>query len=254
MDESFEILGEGKKAYFASDFHLGSPNQNLSLIREQKIVAWLDQIKADAGVIFLVGDIFDFWFEYKHVIPKNYTRFLGKLMELRDLDIPIVFFVGNHDLWMNSYFPHEFGIPVYRQPGSFKIHQFSIHIAHGDGLGPGDHKFKFFKSIFTNKLANWAFRWLHPDVGIGLASFWSSSSRQANELKVDEYENARLIQYCADTEAKAHHDIYIMGHSHVAAQIKIGKEATYYNLGEWIKQCHYLEISNNHVKLHRFED
>lgn len=249
MDLTFKNLPENKKVYFASDFHLGSPSHQGSLSREKKVISWLNQIQSDAAGIFLVGDIFDFWFEYKHVIPKGYVRFLGKTMELKDQGIPVIFFAGNHDLWMNQYFPDEFGIPVYHQPTDFQIGKFAVHIAHGDGLGPGDRKFKLYKKIFTNPLAQWAFRWFHPDAGIGLAKSWSNHSRAHSIDPAVNGEGQWLITYCEEQEAKAHHDLYIMGHRHVALEHPISNNSTYFNLGEWIKNPTYLEISQNGPQL-----
>lgn len=254
MDYTFKNLADNKKIYFASDFHLGSPTHQLSLEREKRVIRWLDQIKSDAAGIFLVGDIFDFWFEYKHVIPKGYVRFLGKLMEIKDAGIPILFFAGNHDLWMNRHFPDEFGIPVFHNPTDFQIGNYLVHIAHGDGLGPGDQKFKFYKKIFTNPLAQWAFRWLHPDVGIGMAKSWSNHSR-ANSIDPEiNGEGQWLIAYCEQQESNQHRDVYIMGHRHVALSHLINKNSTYYNLGEWIKHPTYLEFSINGPKLIRYND
>ena len=140
-------LPEGKKVYFASDNHLGAPTRKDSLPREKKFVAWLDSIKHDAHTIFLMGDLFDFWFEYRTVIPKGFTRTLGKLAELSDMGIQITYFVGNHDLWMNGYFEEEFNIPVYHKPQQFLINNTSFFIGHGDGLGPHDKGFKRMKKV-----------------------------------------------------------------------------------------------------------
>jgi len=152
----------GQKIYFASDFHLGTNGQLSSIEREQKIVRWLDYIKSDAAHIYLLGDVFDFWFEYKQVIPKGYTRLLGKLAELTDAGIPITFFIGNHDMWMFNYFKEELGIPILRKPISIEISGKKFFIGHGDGLGPGDHSYKFIKKIFASPIAQWLFARIFP--------------------------------------------------------------------------------------------
>lgn len=238
----------------ASDFHLGAPSKEESLKREKKIVKWLTVVSKDAQAIILVGDIFDFWFEYKHVVPKGFTRFLGKLIELKDQGIEIIFFVGNHDLWMKDYFPEEFNIPVIHRPFSLHIGSFKFHIAHGDGLGPGDKKFKFFKKIFTNSVAQWAFRWVHPDVGIYLAQKWSQHSKDHSISPELNGESHWLIAYCEEIEAKQHHDYYVMGHRHLPMQEVINDRSIYFNLGEWMHHCTYLSVDNSKVELKSFHE
>ena len=168
----------GKKIYFISDFHLGAPTSEESLIRERKICQWLETIKADVSILFILGDVFDFWFEYRHVVPKGYVRILGKLAEIADKGIPIYLFTGNHDMWMFDYLPKELGIKLYRQPEEFNFDNRKFLIGHGDGLGPGDHGYKFIKKVFANKFCQWLFARLHPNFGISLANFWSRKSRQ----------------------------------------------------------------------------
>lgn len=254
MNDQFASI-RGQKVYFASDFHLGSPNKKDSLDRERKIVRWLTSIEGTAAGIILVGDMFDFWFEYKHVVPKGYIRFLGKLAYLREKGIPIIFFAGNHDLWMFDYFEKELDIPVFRQPTSFDIAGYKVLIAHGDGLGPGDGAFKFFKKVFTNGLAQRMFKWLHPDAGITLARLWSHHSKKKHALHgQDEGEDTWLQSYAEQVEAREHHDLYVFGHLHQVKDLQIGERARYYNLGEWIKQGTYLEIGHDQVALHTFND
>ncbi|MGB3150120.1 MAG: UDP-2,3-diacylglucosamine diphosphatase, partial [Maribacter sp.] len=170
-------LPKGKKIYFASDNHLGAPTMEASYPREKKFVAWLDEIKADAGAIFLLGDLFDFWMEYKTVVPKGFTRTLGKLAEISDAGIPIYYFVGNHDLWMNGYFEEELNIPVYNKPQQYTINKTTFFIGHGDGLGPHDKGYKRMKKLFTNPIAKWFFRWLHPDWGVRIAQYFSVKNK-----------------------------------------------------------------------------
>ncbi|MFY0606362.1 MAG: UDP-2,3-diacylglucosamine diphosphatase [Cyclobacteriaceae bacterium] len=254
MDEQFKNIPKSKKIYLASDFHLGAPDLQSSQLREKKIVRWLSSIEKDAVGIILVGDIFDFWFEYRHAIPKGFVRFIGKIAELRDRGIPVLFFTGNHDIWMADYFEKEMGVQIYSQPRSFLIGSNQVYIGHGDGLGPGDCKFKFYKKIFTNPLAQWAFRWLHPDLGIGLAKKWSNSSKEAyNDLPFQE-DKEWLIIHSKEIEQSTHHDYYIYGHRHLFAEYDLSPDAKYINLGEWMSGSTYLTIDSISAKLSRFEE
>lgn len=245
-----------KKLYFASDFHLGAPDAAQSKIREKRIIRWLDSIAADAAAIILVGDIFDFWFEYGEVIPKGFIPFISKISQLRDREIPILFFTGNHDLWMKDYFTRELGIPVYRHPIELSVNGKKILVGHGDGLGPGDQSYKFLKTVFTNPLAKWLFRWLHPDLGIKLAKTWSSRSRITNLGKNENRflnNEEWLWQYCKEMEARVHHDFYIFGHRHLPLELPVGEKSTYFNLGEWVSQNTFLEFDADGGKLKTFE-
>lgn len=251
-------LPENKKIYFASDFHLGAPNAATSLERERKIVRWLDDIKKDASVIFLVGDIFDFWFEYRHAIPKGFIRLQGKLAELSDSGIPIIFFSGNHDMWLFDYFKKEIGVQIFHQPQVFSINQKTkIYVAHGDGLGPGDYFYKFLKKVFRNRFCQWLFARLHPNFGIGLAAYLSRRSRAKNIKKgVDEQflgENEWLLQYSKAMEAQTHHDFYIFGHRHLPLDIPIAENSRYINLGEWLKYDTYASFDGQELVLGAFE-
>ncbi|MEC9134939.1 MAG: UDP-2,3-diacylglucosamine diphosphatase, partial [Bacteroidota bacterium] len=161
-------LPKNKKIYFASDNHLGLPDSEASLVREKHFVSWLEEVRKDAAAIYLLGDLFDFWIEYKTVVPKGFVRVLGKLAELSDSGIPITFFTGNHDLWMRDYFQKELNINVHRQPITLTIGTTRFLIGHGDGLGPGDKGYKLMKKLFTNPFSQWLFRWLHPDLGVRL--------------------------------------------------------------------------------------
>lgn len=242
-------LEEGKQVYFASDFHLGIKN---STTREREICAWLDFAAQDAQVIFLVGDIFDFWFEYKNAIPKGFIRFQGKLAELIDKGVEIIFFTGNHDMWLFDYFTKELGIKIFRQPIDIKVDEIIVHIGHGDGLGPGDRKYKFLKKIFANPLCQWFFGKIHPDWGIGLASYWSRHSRLQSSKKGDEQflgEGEWLWTYCKEQEAKQHRDLYIFGHRHLPLDLPVGENARYINLGEWLHHYTYACFKQNQISL-----
>ena len=231
----------GKKLYFASDFHLGVPNNAQSLHREKKLVQWLTDIEKDAQHIFLVGDIFDFWFEYKTVVPRGYTRLLGKIASLVDNGIHIHYFTGNHDMWTFGYLEEELGVKLYRNPIEIKVNNKSFYIGHGDGLGPGDNGYKFIKKVFASPLSQWLFARLHPNFGIGLANFWSGKSRAANG-PIDEVflgeDKEWLIIYCKEVLQKKHYDYFIFGHRHLLLDIALPNNSRYINLGDWFKKPH----------------
>lgn len=235
-------IPKGKKIYFASDNHLGAPTQEQSRPRERKFVAWLDDIKQDAAAIFLIGDLFDFWFEYKTVVPKGFTRTLGKLAEISDSGIPIYYFVGNHDLWMNGYFEAELNIPVYHQPKEFTFNNKIFLIGHGDGLGPGDKGYKRMKKVFTNPFSKWLFRWLHPDLGVKLAQYMSVKNKLISgdeDAKFLGEENEWLVQYCKKKQEEKHRDYYVFGHRHLPLNIALNETSKYINLGDWISYYTY---------------
>ena len=231
-------LNPSKRIYFCSDNHLGSPNRNLSLEREKIFITWLDQIKTDAQAIFFLGDLFDFWFEYKKVVPKGFTRLFGKLAELSDSGIDLFFFVGNHDCWIGNYFEDELGINVFHKKVDLNIDNYNILIGHGDGLGPGDRFYKFIKTFFQSKVCQWFFARLHPNLGMGIANFWSKKSRISNIKKGEEFlgdEKEWLYIYAQNILKKEHFDYFIFGHRHLVLDLKIkNKNARYINLGEWV--------------------
>ncbi len=235
-------LSKGQKVYFASDNHLGAPTMEQSIPREKKFVAWLDTIKEDAAAIFLLGDMFDFWMEYKTVIPKGFTRTLGKLAELSDAGIPIFYFVGNHDLWMSGYFEEELNIPVFHTTQQFKLNDTSFFIGHGDGLGPDDKGFNRMKKVFTNPFAKWLFRWLHPDIGVRLGQYLSVKNKLISgddDVKFLGEEKEWLVQYAKRKLETKHYDYFVFGHRHLPLEIDLNGKATYVNLGDWISYYTY---------------
>lgn len=249
-------LPEGKKIYFASDFHLGVPDAASSKKREQLLVKWLESIRHDAHSIYLLGDTFDFWFEYRHTIPKGFTRFLGKLAEIRDSGIPVFLFIGNHDMWMFDYFPRELDIPVMREPHVLTVGQQRLLIGHGDGLGPGDTMYKILRvTLFHNRFCQWLFNWIHPNLGMSIAHAWSRSSRISNlkKEKFNDEKNEFLLTWCADMEKKQHFDYYIFGHRHLPLDLPVGPASRYINLGEWVNFSPYAVYDGKSVKLLSFE-
>lgn len=246
------MMISSKKIYFLSDFHLGAPNITESLKREKKIIRFLDEIKNDALEIFILGDLFDFWYEYKKVVPKGYVRILGKLAEITDSGIPVYFFVGNHDMWMNDYFQKELNIPVFFEPREFEYSGKKFLIGHGDGLGPGDHGYKFIKKVFRNKACQWLFGILPPYIGMGIAGYFSRKSRaqtgQSDEVFLGE-DKEWLIQYSKEVLQKTHYDYFVFGHRHLPLNIRLTEKSRYLNLGDWIKYDSYAVFDGINMEL-----
>lgn len=246
-----------KNIYFLSDFHLGAPDAAQSLAREKRICRFLDSIKNDAAQIFIVGDLFDFWFEYRQVVPKGFVRILGKLAELTDMEIPVHFFVGNHDMWMRDYFQKELNIPVYFEPKEFVFNHKKFLIGHGDGLGPGDHGYKAMKKVFRHPLSKWMFGILPPYIGIGMANYFSRKSRaktgQTDEVFMGE-ENEWLIIYSKEILKQEHFDYFIFGHRHLPIDVKLPGNSRYINLGEWIKYDSYAVFDGENVELKYYKE
>ena len=246
----------GKKIYFASDQHLGAPSIKVSFPREQKFIRWLNQVKEDATAIFLLGDLFDFWFEYKTVVPKGFVRVLGKLAEIRDSGVSIYFFVGNHDLWMRDYLETELNIPIYREPKQFLLNGKKFLIGHGDGLGPGDKGYKLMKKIFTFKPFQWIFRWLHPDLGLKLGQYLSVKNKlisgDDDVLFLGE-EKEFLIIYCKEKLAQKHYDYFVFGHRHLPIEHQLSKDSTYINIGDWVHYYTYGFFEDTKLSIREFE-
>jgi UDP-2,3-diacylglucosamine hydrolase len=243
------------KIYFASDFHLGVPTREKSLDREKLIVQWLDEIRKDAAEIYLMGDMFDFWFEYKNAVPKGFTRLLGKLAEICDSGIPVYLFTGNHDMWMFDYLQDELGVIIYRKPVVKEFNGKKFFLAHGDGLGPGDRGYKFIKKVFANPFLQWMFARIHPNTGIGIANFWSGQSRGSGGIEKDKWkgdENEYLVQFVKKTLLKEHYDYFIFGHRHLPLEMKIA-DSVYINLGEWINYSSYAVFDGDKVELKSFK-
>jgi UDP-2,3-diacylglucosamine hydrolase len=245
----------GKKVYFLSDFHLGVPDHASSLEREKRIVAFLEQSRKDAAMIFVVGDLFDFWFEYRTVVPKGYVRILGKLAELTDSGIPIHFFVGNHDMWMSGYFEKELNIPVFFENQTYVFNDKTFLIGHGDGLGPGDHGYKFIKKIFRNPICKLLFGLLPPYFGISLANYLSKGSRTITGSSDEQFlgeEKEWLVVYCKEQLQQLHFDYFIFGHRHLPIDLKLNEKTRYINLGDWIRYNSYGEFDGSelHLKYH----
>lgn len=245
-----------KKIYFASDFHLGVPTYEKSLEREKKIIRWLESIRHDAEEIYLMGDVFDFWFEYKTVVPRGYVRLLGKLAELSDSGIKLHYFTGNHDMWTFDYLEKELNTTIYRAPIERTYSNKTFYIGHGDGLGPGDHGYKFIKKVFASPICQWLFARLHPNFGIGLANYFSKKSRIATGNSDEKFlgeENEWLVIYSKEILAKKHFDYLIFGHRHLPLDITINEKSRYINLGDWIRYFTYGVFDGSNFELKTFE-
>lgn len=245
-----------KKIYFASDQHFGAPTIEESKVREQKFIDWLDTIKDDAEIIFLLGDLFDFWFEYKKTVPKGFVRVLGKLAVLRDSGIQIYFFVGNHDLWMGDYFEKELNIQVFHQTKEFTFNNKTFLIGHGDGLGPGDKGYKRMKKLFTNPISKWLYRWLHPDIGIRLAQYLSVKNKLISGVEDVKYlgeEKEWLVQYCKKKLTEKQYDYFVFGHRHLPLEIAISETSKYINTGDWITYFTYGEFDGEELALKNYK-
>ena len=249
-------IATSKKVYFLSDFHLGAPNEVESRKREDRLVRFLQDARKDAGVIFIIGDIFDFWFEYKTVVPKGFVRILGTLAQMADEGIQLHIFTGNHDLWMQDYLSKELNATLYFEPQQFTIQNKQFLIGHGDGLGPGDNGYKRLKKIFTNPICQWLFRWLHPDAGIQLANYFSRKSRaktgNTDELFLGE-DKEWLVLYTKEKAKTMAVDYFIFGHRHYAIDLKINEKSRYINLGDWIRLNTYAVFDGKDVQLLTWE-
>jgi len=245
-----------KKIYFFSDFHLGAPDYASSLEREKIVVQFLDEVKQDAAEIFIVGDIFDFWYEYRTVVPKGYVRLLGKLAELTDAGIKIHFFVGNHDMWMKNYFQKELNIPVYFESEDFEWNDKTFHIAHGDGLGPGDHRYKFIKKIFRSKICQWLFGIFPPYMGMGLANYLSRRSRAQTGFIEETFfgeDKEWLIIYSKEVLKKKNFDFLVFGHRHLPIDFRLANGSRYINLGDWINYYTYALFDGQSLELKSYK-
>jgi UDP-2,3-diacylglucosamine hydrolase len=247
--------GSGK-IYFASDFHLGIPDHAQSLIREKRIIRWLESIENDAQEIFLVGDLFDVWFEYKRAVPKGFVRLLGKIASLTDRGIPVHVFSGNHDTWMFGYLEQECGVKLYHAPIEREWNGKKFLIGHGDGVGPGDHGYKFIKSVFRNSFAQWIYARFHPNFGLGLAEYFSRKGydKKETERAYTGDDKEFLVRYCNDVIRSKHYDYFVFGHRHLPLCKPIGNNSTYINLGDWIQYNTFGVFDGTTCELKKFED
>jgi UDP-2,3-diacylglucosamine hydrolase len=247
-------LAKEKKLYFISDIHLGMPNESDSKNREILLVQWLEQVSSDAQAIFILGDLFDFWYEYKYVVPKGYTRLLGQLAKMNHSGIEIHFFVGNHDMWTYGYLENEIGFKIYSDIAGFYIDNIRILLGHGDGLGPRDYGYKVMKKIFKNNVAQKLFSMLHPYFAFKIAHRLSSTSRGDYEKHIEEFkgiEKEFIIQFLVSLDESIKPDIAIFGHRHLKTDLLIN-DIRYINLGTWLLEPNYAQFDGSNVLLKTF--
>lgn len=259
MQQEKSLKQASGKYYFASDFHFGIPTYKASLKREKLFIRWLDEVRHDAHAIYLMGDVFDFWFEYKTVVQKGFVRLLGKLAEITDSGTPVHLFIGNHDIWAVDYLQKEIGIVLHRDKLIVELGNKKFFLAHGDGLGPGDIGYKIMKKIFQNRFNQWLFRWLHPDIGTRIALYFSRRSRYANDTKEEKFgiipiEEELLYRYVQQRIIQ-HSDIdyFVFGHRHHPTDVVIGEKAHLVILGDWINNFTYAVFDGEMLKLKQYE-
>ncbi|MCF6332065.1 MAG: UDP-2,3-diacylglucosamine diphosphatase [Draconibacterium sp.] len=247
------MIGKGK-IYFVSDVHLGAPALNNNREREVLFAKWLDEIKNDVAELYLMGDIFDFWFEYKKVVPRGFTRILGRIADLTDKGIPVHFFTGNHDLWAFDYLPEELGVILHKNEIIKEISGKKFFLAHGDGMDAGDKGYTFLKKIFTNKTLQWFFSRLHPNFAFTLAHKWSKSTRLAKINIEEEFEVNKegIYKFAESFLEKEYIDYFVFGHRHRMSNAAIGQNSRFVLLGDWIKNFSYGTFDGEKFELKRY--
>lgn len=250
-----KTIPKGKKIYFVSDAHLGLPPLDKSLVREKLLVKWLEEIRKDAFEIYLLGDIFDYWFEYKKVVPRGFVRFLGKIAEIRDSGIPVYLFTGNHDVWIFDYLPMELGVEIFHKPITRVFNNKKFYLGHGDGLGPGEKSYKLLKKIFTSKTLQWFFARIHPNTTIGFAHRWSKKSRfsKGNYVPWLGEEKEHLVLHSKKLLETEEFNFFIYGHRHVPKEFSINENTKLIYLGDWFVNFTYAVFDGEDVKLLSFK-
>lgn len=246
-----------KNIYFLSDAHLGSLAIEHSRTQERRLVNFLDQIKDKAAAIYLLGDMFDFWYEFKTVVPKGYTRFLGKLSELTDMGVEIHFFTGNHDIWCDDYLEKECGLIIHKKPLTTELYGKEFYLAHGDGLGDPDKKFQFLRSLFHNKILQALYSCIHPRWSIAFGLNWAKHSRLKRENgKEPDYmgEDKEYLVLYTKEYLKSHPDInyFIYGHRHIELDLQLSKTSRVLILGDWISLFTYAVFDGEHLFMEQY--
>lgn len=245
-----------KKVYFFSDTHLGSKTFKNPLEQEKRVVRFLDSIKEEASAIYLMGDIIDFWYEYKTVVPRGFTRFFGKIAELTDRGIEVHWFTGNHDIWLFDYLPQEIGVIIHRQPLMTQINGKKFFLAHGDGLGDDSTGYKIMHHFFRNRLCQKLFSAIHPRWSVSFAHKWSRHSRlngcDFNEFLGEDKEH--LILYSKERLKESHVDFFIYGHRHIMLDLMLSRNSRALILGDWISYFSYAVLDGSDIWLEQFEE
>ena len=247
-----------KKIYFASDIHLGNRYLQNPLDAERKLVRWLDEIKEDAAAVYFLGDVFDYWYEYKYVVPRGHVRFLGKLAELSDLGIEIHLFIGNHDIWMFDYLPEEIGAIIHREPQVTELLGKKFFLGHGDEVGNYPVKYRIIQSIFRNRLNQVLYSTIHPRWTFGFARRWSLSSRKsglvAEKLKKTIERNKKILEEFAKSYLRTNTDIsfFVFGHLHIMLDEKLSDSARLLIIGDWMQHFSFAEWDGEKLELKKY--
>jgi UDP-2,3-diacylglucosamine hydrolase len=247
------MRSSSKNIYFISDLHLGLVSERGNHSRERLICEWLRRISEDASEVFLLGDVFDFWHEYRYAVPKGSVRLLGTLAEMSDKGIQIYFFKGNHDMWMRDYLTHEIGATIVSDEFIMERGGKTFFLHHGDGLGKGEIMYKLVRKIFRNSLCQWLYKWIHPDVGIPLARYFSHTSRQQHHKKKNHQQNdpnSSLIAFSNEMAQEKGYHYFIYGHRHSPIRMMIHKDSCFVNLGDWITHNTYAVFDGKDLTLH----
>ncbi len=244
-------MKEVKNIYFASDFHLGLPAGSDPTDREKRVVKWLNSIAPEAKEIYLLGDVFDFWWEYKLVVPKGFTRFLGTISAITDSGIPVHFFAGNHDMWIGKYLIDECGIIIHSAPHFTSFNGKNFYLAHGEGLGTKNIGYKILLSIFRNRPLQVLYSALHPSIGVGIGHRWSLNSRIGKGISLpflgeDKEDLIRHSKYILETSKV---DYFLYGHRHLVMTYKLPDGAEVFFLGDWVHKGNFAEWNGNKLTL-----
>ena len=240
-----------EKIFFASDFHLGLPTGSDPLDREKRVVRWLNSSAKEAREIFLLGDIFDFWWEYKHVVPRGFTRFLGTVSSITDSGIPVHFFTGNHDMWMGDYLSRECGVTIHTDPYQVNFDGRVFYLAHGEGLGTNDNGYRVLLFLFRSRILRKVYSAIHPTIGMGIGHRWSLSSRLGKGISKDFMgeEKEDLFRHSRKILENESIDFFIYGHRHLPMTVKINDSAIITILGDWIQIGSYAVWDGNELTL-----
>lgn len=246
------MLPPNKKIYFASDLHLTMAPDEDSRRRELDFIQWLDTVKNDAAAIFLLGDMFDFWFEYRHVVPRGFVRLLGKLAEITDSGIPVHFFTGNHDQWIRNYLSYEMNINIYRKPTTFHLNGKTFLIGHGHDISPENMSDRVLNYLFGSRLLCLCYASLHPFWGIAFGKNWSRGSRKRHGLSKPfiGLDKEFIYRYAKKVLTEKHYDYFVFGHRHMAMNIQLSEKSRYINIGEWLEAQTYAVFDGEDVSLH----
>ena len=246
-----------KNVYILSDAHLGSLAIEHGRMHERRLVRFLDDIKHKAAAVYLLGDMFDFWYEYKYVVPKGYTRFLGKLSELTDMGVEVHYFTGNHDIWMYGYLEEECGVILHKKPETVDIYGKVFYLAHGDGLGDPDNKFKFIRWVFHSHTCQRLFSMIHPRWGMWFGLEWAKHSRlKRKDGKEPEYmgEDKEPLVLFAKDYLKTHPDInyFLFGHRHIMLDLMLSRSSRIMILGDWISEFSYAVFDGENMFMEQY--